>query len=73
MRKLDLHGVKHSEAGNRVDTFIRQNINSLPIEIITGNSYDMTEIVKRVVSGYALRMNAKSITNLGSYIINNRL
>ena len=71
MKKLDLHGIKHRNASNMVDTFIRQNKNNLPVEIITGNSLDMQNIIKRIVKLYGLRMEPKSHINLGSYIINN--
>ena len=54
-----------------VDTFIRQNKTKLPIEIITGNSLDMQNIIKRIIKSYGLRMEPKSHVNLGSYIINN--
>ena len=71
MKKLDLHGIKHRNASNMVDTFIRQNKNNFPIEIITGNSLDMQNIIKRIVKLYGLRMEPKSHINLGSFIINN--
>ena len=71
MKKLDLHGTKHRNASNMVDTFIRQNKNNLPVEIITGNSLDMQNIIKRIVKLYGLRMEPKTHINLGSYIINN--
>ena len=69
MKKLDLHGIKHRNASNMVDTFIRQNKNNLPVEIITGNSIDMQNIIKRIIKLYGLRMEPKSHVNLGSYII----
>ena len=71
MKKIDLHGIKHHNATNMVDIFIRQNKNNLPVEIITGNSLDMQNIIKRIVKLYGLRMEPKSHFNLGSYIINN--
>ena len=71
MKKLDLHGIKHRNASNIADTFIRQNKNNLPVEIITGNSLDMQNIIKRIVKSYGMRMKPKSHINLGSYIINN--
>ena len=71
MKKLDLHGIKHQNASNLADIFIRQNKNNLPVEIITGNSLDMQNIIKRIVKLYGLRMEPKSHFNLGSYIINN--
>ena len=73
MKALDLHGVKHRDVGNRVDTFIRQNKQSLPIKIITGNSLDMQNIVKGVVNLYRLSMRSESAVNLGSYIIDKPL
>ena len=71
MKKIDLHGIKHRNATIMVDTFIRQNQNTLPVEIITGNSLDMQNIIRRIVKLYGLRMEPKSHFNLGSYIINN--
>ena len=71
MKKLDLHGIKHQKASNMADTFIRQNKNNLPVEVITGNSLDMQNIIKRIIKLYGLRMEPKSYINLGSYIINN--
>ena len=69
MKKIDLHGIKHRNVTNMVDTFIRQNNNNLPVEIITGNSLDMQNIIKRIIKSYGLRMEPKSHVNLGSYII----
>ena len=71
MKKIDLHGIKHRNATIIVDTFIRQNKNNLPVEIITGNSLDMQNIIRKIVKLYELRMEPKSHFNLGSYIINN--
>ena len=71
MKKLDLHGINHRNASNMVDTFIRQNKNNLPVEIITGNSLDMQNIIKRIVKSHGMRMEPVSHINLGSYIINN--
>ena len=69
MNKIDLHGEKHRYVPNKVDTFIRRNINNMPVEIITGNSIDMQNIVRKVVASYNLDMQPKSFVNLGSYII----
>ena len=54
MKKLDLHGINHRNASNMVDTFIRQNKNNLPVEIITGNSLDMQNIIKRIKESIAI-------------------
>ena len=69
MKKLDLHGTHHSDCKNKVLIFIENNINNLPIEIITGNSLDMQSIVKNVVSLYGLRYSYPHHKNLGSLII----
>ena len=69
MKKLDLHGIKHQKVSSMADAFIRQNKTNLPVEIITGNSLDMQNIIKRIIKLYGLRMEPKSHVNLGSYII----
>ena len=69
MNSLDLHGVRHRDVSHKVDFFIRQNIDNLPIEIVTGNSIDMQSIVRKVVEMYDLEMSPKSFVNLGAYII----
>lgn len=43
MSKLDLHRVRHEEVDRLVENFIF--LNELPIEIITGNSTRMQELV----------------------------
>ena len=69
MQSLDLHGVKHRDAEELVDSFIGKYYNILPIEIITGNSADMQKIVKIIVQSYKLKMEPTNYVNLGSYII----
>lgn len=43
MNQLDLHRVRHEEVDRMVENFVF--LNELPIEIITGNSTKMQEIV----------------------------
>jgi len=69
MISLDLHGIKHRDVEELVDSFIGRYFNMLPIEIITGNSADMQEIVRGIVQSYKLKMNPTNHVNLGSYII----
>ena len=69
MQSLDVHGVRHRDAEELVDSFIGRYYNILPIEIITGNSADMQKIVKIIVQSYQLKMEPTSYVNLGSYII----
>ena len=73
MKKLDLHKVSHENAKKIVEDFIISNFMDLPIEIITGNSLDMQNIVKKIVHKHKLRVVPSHPNNLGSYIINNRL
>ena len=73
MKKLDLHGIKHQKASNIADTFIRQNKANLPVEIITGNSIDMQNIVFNIVNFYKLNLRPSHPNNLGSYIITNKI
>ncbi len=50
--KLDLHGVKHSEASILVEDFVLANQENLPLQIITGNSDKMKNIVIRILKSY---------------------
>ena len=43
MKKLDLHGIRHSEVDRLVENFVL--LNEPPLTIITGNSQRMMEIV----------------------------
>ena len=70
MIKLDLHNTSHADAKIKVDNFIFRNLNNLPVEIITGNSIKMIDIVKKIIAKHDLRMVPSHINNLGSYIIN---
>ena len=69
MISLDLHGIKHGDVEDLVDSFIGRYFNMLPLEIITGNSADMQEIVRRIVQTYKLKMEPTNHVNLGSYVI----
>ena len=48
MRKLDLHGVRHSEVDKLVEDFIYMNQGEFPLEIICGNSGKMIKLVYSV-------------------------
>ena len=56
MNSIDLHGIKHRDATSIIDSFIRQNKDNLPIEVITGNSIDMQSILRKVVNNYNLKI-----------------
>jgi len=53
-RTLDLHGIKHSEVSRMIDQFLWEQIQkkSTSVEIITGNSNTMKEIVKKSLTDY---------------------
>ena len=48
MRKLDLHGVRHSEVDSLVEDFIYRYQYEFPLEIICGNSGKMIKLVHAV-------------------------
>lgn len=55
MRKLDLHGTKHEAVRRKVIRFIEDNWDiEEEIEIMTGNSKRMQEIVVEVLKEYKL-------------------
>ena len=45
--KLDLHGKRHDEVDRLVENFVL--INETPLNIITGNSLRMRELVEKVL------------------------
>jgi|TARA_R110000782_G_scaffold144871_4_gene237725 DNA-nicking Smr family endonuclease len=57
--KLDLHGVKHQDVTEKLDTFIWEamQVNVDQVEIITGKSFEMQKIVKHCLSEYGLTSN----------------
>ena len=69
MKSLDLHGIKHRDVEELVNSFIGTHFNILPIEIITGNSVYMQKIVREIVQSYKLKMEPTNYINLGSYVI----
>ena len=73
MHKLDLHNVSHADAEILIDNFIIKYYEHLPIEIITGNSIPMIDILKVIAEKHNLRMSPSHLNNLGSYIINHKL
>ena len=69
MKRLDLHGKSHQDSKQLVEVFIENNIDNLPIQIITGNSVDMQAIVKKTAVKYNLKISPKTYYNLGCLII----
>ena len=72
MKKLDLHGKTHEESEFLVAVFIENNIDNLPIEIVTGNSGIMKNIVMKIVKKHNLKAYTKTDYNLGCLVISNK-
>ena len=67
---LDLHGTKHADVFTKVDQFIGKHIqqNTYEVEIITGFSKDMKNIVNEVLSDYGAT-SQESFMNSGKLIV----
>ena len=70
MEKLDLHGKTYYESKILVTDFIENNLDKLPIKIVTGNSAEMQLIVNKIIKKYKLKSSPKTYYNLGCLIIN---
>jgi len=66
---LDLHGIYHREVEGLLHNFLNDNLDNLPVEVITGNSDRMKEIATKIIKSYDLEMRIKSHYNLGSFIV----
>ena len=73
MKELDLHNISHDEASIIIDEFIIKNYINFPIQIITGNSIIMQNILRSIIDNHNLRMQPSHPKNLGSYIITEKL
>ncbi len=67
METLDLHGVKHHQVDEITRSFL--NFIELPCQIITGNSPQMKQIVKKVVEEYEWFCYEKDSYNYGTLVI----
>lgn len=56
--KLDLHGVKHADVDKELDSFLYEQFksNNLQIEVVTGKSTMMKNIVKELLTEYNLEV-----------------
>ena len=52
-----------------VNNFIEQNLEKLPIQIITGNSVEMSLIVEKCIKKYKLKSSPRTFYNLGCLVI----
>ena len=70
-KKLDLHGIPHYAVALTVENFL--NLNTPPVEIITGNSEDMKLIVNDVANTLGLDSLNMNPNNLGCVTIIEKL
>ena len=70
MKTLDLHGVKHADVPKLMDQFIWEQMNkkSKEIEIITGLSQTMKQVVIKNLRDYEFNFN-ESWNNPGKLIV----
>ena len=52
MKKLDLHGIRHNDVDRLVENFVL--LNNQPLEIITGHSDKMIELVRDVLDRHEI-------------------
>ena len=71
MKTLDLHGVKHADVSKLMDQFIWEQMNkkSKEIEIITGLSQTMKDVVIKNLKDYEFTFN-EAWNNPGKLIVN---
>jgi DNA-nicking Smr family endonuclease len=70
MRTLDLHGVKHADVSKLMDQFIWEQMNkkSREVEIITGISQAMKQVVIKTLKDYDFIYN-EAWNNPGKFIV----
>jgi DNA-nicking Smr family endonuclease len=71
METLDLHGTRHHQVDDVVRSFL--NFVNLPCQIVTGNSPEMKNIVKKVVEEYEWFCYEKDSYNHGTLIITEKI
>ena len=52
IKKLDLHGIRHEDVDRIVENFVL--LNDTPLEIVTGNSQRMQELVIEVLNRHKI-------------------
>ena len=69
--KIDLHGIKHQEVPRKLDVFFWEMIQRKvgQVEVVTGISYKMKEIVKETCTDYGFEV-YETRFNPGTLIIN---
>jgi DNA-nicking Smr family endonuclease len=59
--KLDLHGVKHADVSKELDSFLFEHLQTknLQVEVVTGKSITMKNIVKDLLVDYNLEVSSE--------------
>jgi DNA-nicking Smr family endonuclease len=59
--KLDLHGVKHADVSKELDSFLFEHLQTknLQVEVVTGKSTTMKNIVKDLLVDYNLEVSSE--------------
>ena len=70
MVEIDLHGLKHSEVEDTLESMLISyyNLGSLPIRVITGNSLMMKKIVSTAIENIKLKDSSINTHN-GSIVV----
>jgi|TARA_R100001463_G_C3394819_1_gene207339 DNA-nicking Smr family endonuclease len=69
VKSIDLHNLPHDVAERVVFNFIMNNCDNMPVEIITGKSDRMRQIVIDIVEHYNFGHHYSKFSNAGSLII----
>ncbi len=69
--EIDLHGIGHEDARDKVVKFITDNIaaDTMPIKIITGKSKYFTDLVKSIAKEYELEYYMDKWVNEGWWVL----
>ena len=70
VKPLDLHGIKHQEVIRIVESYTIRNRNKLPLQIITGNSDRMKELVIKSLKSNNFSYHIGNKFNKGFIIVN---
>ena len=72
--KLDLHGIKHVDAKEKIIKFVTSHIanDTMPIKIVTGKSQFFIDVVREVAREYELDCYMDQWTNAGCWVLRER-
>ena len=69
MKTLDLHSVERYDILFRVEKFVTDNFDNLPVKIITGHSRYNIDTVKEMSSKHGLSAHKERWVNGGAWIV----